>query len=235
MFTVSAIHDCPNDEHHKGLVECIIDLYCVVIKTAHQILVVQAGASTYKDGETEGDIIRDKRRGVGVIGSRRAGIARKPGNSGLSGEEGHKGEGEDSDYSEEDTRPLPGIKMFVKDEQGTDECPDRTSGLHGTNDGDRQVFERNKGENPTAEDNSGFEDSKKMRLKIEFGNKERCIKKQFGAKTRKKQGDGKNQRREDDTECEDIYDTVVTQSDFLADVIKAQRERGYEGEESPHF
>lgn len=235
MFTVSAIHDCPNDEHHKGLVECIIDLYCVVIKTAHQVLVVQAGASTYKDGETERNIIRDKRRGVGVIGSGRAGITKKPGNSGLSGEEGHKGEGEDGDYSEEDTRPLPGIKMFVKDEQGSDECPDRTSRLHGTNDGDGQVLEGNKGENPTAEDNSGFEDSKKMCLKIEFGNKEWCIKKEFGAKTRKKQGDGKDQRREDDTECEDIYDAVVTQGDFLADVIKAQRERGYEGEESPHF
>ena len=217
------------------MIERVIDLHGVVVETTHQVLVVQAGASTYKDGETEGDIIRDKRRGVWVIGSGRAGITRKPGNSGLSGEEGHKGEGEDSDYSEEDTRPLPGIKMFVKDEQGTDECPDRTSRLHGANDGDGQVLEGNKGENPTAEDNSGFEDSKKMRLKIEFGDKERCIKKQFGAKTRKKQGDGKNQRREDDTECEDIYDTVVTQSDFLADVIKAQRERGYEGEESPHF
>ena len=235
MFTVSAIHDCPNDKHHKGLIERVIDLHGVVIKTTHQILVVQAGASTYKDGETERNIIRDKRWGVGVIGSRRAGITKKPGNSGLSGEERCEREGENGDDGEEDTRPLPGIKMFVKDEQGTDECPDRTSRLHGANDGDGQVFERNKGENPTAEDNSGFEDSKKMRLKIEFGNKERCIKKEFGAKTRKKQGDGKDQRREDDTECENIYDAVVTQSYFLADVIKAQRERGYEGEESPHF
>ena len=74
MFTVSAIHDCPNDEHHNGLIERVIDLHGVVVETTHQVLVVQAGASTYKDGETEGDIIRDKRRGVWVIGSGRAGI-----------------------------------------------------------------------------------------------------------------------------------------------------------------
>ena len=129
---------------------------------------------------------------------------------------------------------MPGIEVLVEDKQGTDECPDRTSGLHRADNRDRQVLEGDKRKDPTAEDNGGFEEREQVRLKIHLGDKERGVKKQLWTKTRENQRDRQNKRREADTEREDINDTVVTQGDLLADVVKAQTERGYEGEESPH-
>ena len=40
----------PEEEHQGGLVESVIDLHGIVVVTAHEIFVIQAGASADKDG-----------------------------------------------------------------------------------------------------------------------------------------------------------------------------------------
>ena len=45
-FMIFQFFDQPDDEHHRGLVEGVIDLNGIMVVTAHKVFVIEAGAGT---------------------------------------------------------------------------------------------------------------------------------------------------------------------------------------------
>ena len=89
----------PNDEHHRRLIEGVINLHGVMVVLAHQVFIVQACARADKDSESEAEIVDSAafslcRRGVFLS----------------------EGENKNTSECQHDAHPLPGVKTFTEDQ-----------------------------------------------------------------------------------------------------------------------
>ena len=135
---------------------------------------------------------------------------------------------------EADTDPLPGVEAFTEDEERTDERPHGAGSLQRTDDRDGQVLDRDIAEDPRTEDDHGLEDGEEMGFRIERRDIEMRTEHEVRAKSREDQRNREHQGRYTDTKRQDIDHAIIPESDLLADIIKAQADRGYESQKRPH-
>ena len=145
-----------------------------------------------------------------------------------------KRKNKDRTNGEGDTDPLPGVEAFAKDEERPDKRPHGAGSLHGTDDGDRQVLDREIAEDPRTEDDHGLEDGVQMRLHIQRRDIEMGTEHEVRAEPREQQRNGEHECRYTDAKRQDIDHAIIPESDLLADIIKAQTDRGYESQKRPH-
>ena len=207
------------EEHQDRLIEHIIDLHGIMVITLHEVFIIQSRASAQQHRQSEINV-RTKYEG----GSR---CTRGRGTT-------YKGEEEDGSDSEEDSYPLPCIEPFAEDEQRPHERPHRSGSLDRTDNRDRQLFEREIGKDPTAEDNHRLEQCEEMSREVEL----RHIKGRSHHHLRREAGDeerhGEEQRREKDTERQHPENTIPAQRNLLTDIIKPQTKGRDKRIDNPH-